>query len=183
MRRPRQFKGAVVIGGAAAVLFAAGVVFVNSGLASNATPAPTRTVSHTAVGCLEPAIVLTGAINSCAGFVEGLSCPTGPFDVNSAIHLRGAKADFILYVQVTGPDYHGAGTYELAPWPHDTLEPSGGGAKVAVREWTGGRLWESVRGSLTIDDAGRDGSVDADLVEADSGSDAVLHIHGPWTCP
>ena len=167
------------MGAAAAMLVVAGTAFVTAGLVSHPSSRPI--VTKTAIGCLEPAIVLTGAISGCAGVVEGLSCPSGPFEAARVVHLRSSSADFILYLEVDG-GYHGPGTYDLAPWPHDSLGTGDDVAKVAIREWISGRLWESVGGSMTIDNSERDGTVDADL-RVDSRSDALLHIHGPWTCP
>lgn len=179
-----------MIAAAAAAIVAAGVVFVNGGLASHpassvadVSPVPTL-IQKTSVGCVYPAIVLTGAINGCAGFLEGMGCPRGSFDAPRVVHLRGSSGDYILYLAVDG-GYQGPGTYQLVPWKKDTLNGDDNVAKVAVREWIGGTLWESFSGSLTIDSSEDRGSVDAMLRLTDNapGSGALLHIEGPWICP
>lgn len=188
MRPPRQLKAAVVIVAAAAGVVVSGVVFVDMGLGSHpvssvaeVSPIPTL-IQKTSVGCLSPAIVLTGAISGCLGVLEGMSCPKGPFNTPRVVHLRGSTGDYILYLEVDG-GYQGPGTYQLTPWKKDTLNGGDQVAKVAVREWDSGRLWESYMGSLTIDSSEESGRVEADLRIPDKSSSPILNIDGPWTCP
>lgn len=178
---PRSARALVVIGGAAAVLLVAGTAYINSGLISRATPAPSVTVAKTGVGCVSPAIALTGAITGCAGVLEAMNCPRGSLDATRVVHLRGSGNDYILYVEIDG-GYQGPGTYKLTPWKKDTLNAGDGAAKVAIREWAG-RLWESFSGSVTIDTSEEGGQVEADLLLPDKTSSPILHIEGPWTCP
>ena len=181
----RRFRSALALAAAAVVLIVAGAVFVKGELVSHpgysvaeASPIPTP-IQKTSVACLSPAIVLTGAINGCAGVLEGMSCPKGPYDATRVVHLRGSGNDYILYVEVDG-GYHGPGTYPLTPWKTDGLNAGDGVAKVAVRQWNG-VLWESFSGSLGIDSTEEGGDVEASLRLP--GSASILHIHGPWTCP
>lgn len=159
----------------------AGVVFVNSELVSHPKSSVAE-VTPMLIGCLSPAIVLTGAINGCAGVLEGMGCPRGSFEMARVVHLRGSTGDYILYLEVDG-GYQGPGTYPLAPWKKDTLLADDNVAKVAVREWDSGRLWESYSGSITIDSSEESGRVEADLRLPDKTSSAILHVQGPWTCP
>ena len=134
------------------------------------------------MGCFSQAILLTGAINACVGVLEAMGCPRGSFDAARVVHLRGSGADYILYLEVDG-GYQGPGTYPLAPWKKDTLLADDNVAKVAVREWDTGTLWESYSGLLTIDSSEESGRVEADLRLPDKTSSPILHIQGTWTCP
>ena len=112
--------------------------------------------------CAPAQLSLTGFFSECASVDKGLSCPTGSFDHARVEQLHGTKHDFLLYVEVIGA-YHGSGTYALAPWPHPTLGVPDGVAKVAIREYATGRLWESTAGSVTIDNLEDGGYVYAGL--------------------
>ena len=96
--------------------------------------------------------------------------------------LHGTRDDFLLYIEVNGA-YHGPGSYALAPWPHASLGVPDGVAKVAIREYVSGRLWESSAGSVTIDQSEEYGHVYAGLgASTYSPVDVELNIAGWWSC-
>ena len=132
--------------------------------------------------CASTEMTFTGVFNECATVDQGMSCPTGSFSQARIFRMHGTKDDFIVYIEVNG-NYHGPGTYVLAPWPHDSLGVPDGVAKVAVREYTTGRLWESSAGSLTIDPLENGGFVYAGLgPSANSPVIVELNIAGWWSC-
>jgi len=111
-----------------------------------------------------------------------MSCPTGSYSQARVVRLHGTKHDFILYVEVNGA-YDGPGTYALAPWPNATLGKPDGIAKVAIREWNTGELFESTAGSLTINKSEESGWVYAGLgASSYSPVDVQLNISGWWSC-
>lgn len=145
------------------------------------TPSPSATASAATLACPPTELKLTGAFEECASIDKGQSCPTS-FDQPKIVLLHGTKHDFLLYVEVNGV-YHGPDTYALAPWPHDTLGVSDGVAKVALREYASGRLWESSAGSLTVDNLGDSGWVYAGLgASVNSPVQVDLNIAGWWAC-
>jgi len=124
----------------------------------------------------------TRTFNECATVDKGLNCPFGSFSQARIFCMHGTKDDFILYVEVDG-NYHGPGTYALAPWPHDSLGVPDGVAKVAVREYVTGRLWESSAGSLTVENLENGGFVYAGLgPSANSPVQVELNIACWWSC-
>jgi hypothetical protein len=132
--------------------------------------------------CPPTELSLSGAFQECASIAQSLSCPTGTFDNVRVVRLHGTKHDFLLYVEVNRA-YHGPGTYALAPWPHATLGAPDGVAKVAIREFGTGKLWESSAGSLMIDKLEDGGYVYAGLgASSYSPVDVELNIAGWWSC-
>ena len=145
--------------------------------------------------CRPTELHLTGAFNGCAfdsGPQTGFGVhppplcvtPTPGPDFRVFMHLRDANRDYLLYVQVIGR-YHGPGVYQLAAWPKPTLGANDHVAKVAVREFTTGRLWDSAAGVIRVDRGGGSGSVRATLEPtglAADGSARELTIDGPWRC-
>ena len=100
------------------------------------------------------------------------------------MRLHGSRDDYLLYIELLGV-FRGPGTtYPLLPWPHDTLGVQDGMAKVAIRAYSSGRLWESSAGSVSIDSDGlNQGSVFAGLGGGPSAPYVVtLTIAGPWRC-
>lgn len=177
----------LVIAGALFAIAAASVVFLayrSTGNVNPVTPHPSPTAApiRADVTCQPTELKLTGAFNECASINHGQSCPSGPFDQPRVILLIGTKDKFLLYVEVNG-GYHGPGTYALAPWPHATLGVADGVAKVAIREYTTGALWESSAGSVTIESSEEFGYVYAGLgASSNSPVDVSLNIAGWWSC-
>ena len=182
----RRLRAGLVIAAAAGVLLVAAVVFMNGGI----VPRPALTTAEisaspqitqqTTLVCGSSQLEMTGPWVDCATVLQAMSCPTGSLAATRVVHLHGRGNDFILYVEVDG-GYRGPGTYELTPWQQSSLKAGDGVAKVAVRQWDNGVLWQSYTGSLQVDSSEESGRIDATL-EA-SASDTVLHIFGPWHCP
>jgi len=150
--------------------------------APRTTPSPSATASAASLACPPTELKLTGAFEECAAIDKGQSCPVGSPNPLWIVLLHGTKHDFLLYVEVNGV-YHGPGTYALGPWPHDTLGVSDGVAKVAIREYFSGQLWESSAGSLTIDNLRDSGWVYAGLgASVNSPVQVELNIAGWWAC-
>lgn len=148
------------------------------------TPSPQRKSLATPWNgpCAPTEMKFTGIFNECATVDKGMSCPSGSFSEARIFRMHGTKDDFILYIEVDG-NYHGPGNYALAPWPHDSLGVPDGVAKVAVREYSSGQLWESSAGSLTIDSLENGGFVYAGLGPSTySAVDVQLNIAGWWSC-
>ena len=133
-------------------------------------------------GCPSTELRLTGVFDECAAIDKGQACPSGSFDQARVVLLHGTRDDFLLYIEINGA-YHGPGTYALAPWPHATLGVPDGVAKIAIREYWTGRLWESSAGSVTIDKSEEYGWVYAGLgASTYSPVDVELNIAGWWSC-
>jgi hypothetical protein len=152
------------------------------GVAAQSSPSPRSVVTSANISCPPTELKLTGVFNECAAIDKGQSCPAGSFDQVRVILLKGTTHQFLLYIEVNGI-FHGAGTYPLSPWPHATLGVADGVAKVAIREYITGRLWESSAGSLIIEPLAEAGWVYAGLgASADSPVDVALNIAGWWSC-
>jgi hypothetical protein len=188
----RLKRALVVIAVSVVIVLTAGLVYLREGstlagrTAANSTPTPKASprvgASPWNQPCPPTELSLTGIFNECASVNVGMSCPSGSFDQARVLRLHGTKDDFILYVEVNG-SYHGPGTYALAPWPSDTLGKPDGVAKVAIREWSSGTLFESAAGSLTIDTSEESGWVYAGLgASSYSTVDVKLNIAGWWSC-
>lgn len=167
-----------------------GLVYLRGGTTnrhSNAVAGtPTPSVESTAApwngSCASTEMKFTGIFNECATVDKGTSCPSGSFNQARVFRMHGTKDDFIVYIEVNGA-YHGPATYVLKPWPHDSLGVPDGVAKVAVREYVTGRLWESSAGSVTIDNLENGGFVYAGLgPSANSAVVVQLNIAGWWSC-
>ncbi len=180
----------MVITAVVVVIGVAGLVYLRGGIASRNTGAvagaPTPSVKSTATpwtgSCASTEMKFTGIFNECATVDKGMNCPSGSFNQARVFRMHGTKDDFIVYIEVNG-NYNGAGTYLLEPWPHDSLGVPDGVAKVAVREYLTGRLWESSAGSLTIDNLENGGFVYAGLgPSANSPVVVELNIAGWWSC-
>ena len=177
--------GAVVV-----VIGAVGLVYLRGGITSRLTGAvagtATPSVASTATpwngSCASTEMKFTGIFNECATVDKGMSCPSGSFKQARVFRMHGTKDDFIVYIEVNG-NFHGPGTYVLEPWPSDSLGVPDGVAKVAVREYASGRLWESSAGSLTIDNLQNGGYVYAGLgASPNSPVQVDLNIAGWWSC-
>jgi hypothetical protein len=186
----RRTRALAVIAAVVVVMAAVGVVYLRGGMTSRytgaATGTPTPSVVSTATpwngSCASTQMKFTGIFNECATVDMGTSCPSGSFNQARAFRMHGTKDDFIVYIEVNG-NYHGPGTYVLEPWPHDSLGLPDGVAKVAVREFVSGRLWESSAGSLTIDNLENGGFVYAGLGPPVNSPVVVeLNIAGWWSC-
>jgi hypothetical protein len=189
MIRPRisSVRALVVMASAGVVILAAGLAYVKSGLPTSTTPtaavSPTPSPGQLIRACRPVELAITGGIRDCASMLAAMSCPassSGSFA--REVHLRGLTNDFILYVEIDGI-YHGPGTYDLGPWPTDSLGVNDGVAKVAMRVWSNGDFWESTAGQLGIDGTGRRGWLNATFAEAGVNSAPTLIVTGPWTCP
>lgn len=188
----RNGRATAVIAASVVVIAVSGLAYLHSGppllsrssgaVAPTSSPSP-KSVSISSNGVCPPTEVkLTGVFQECASIDKGMSCPPGTFNQARTLRLHGTKDDFILYIEVNG-NYHGPGTYALAPWPSATLGVPDGVAKVAVREWVSGRLWESAAGSVTIDKDEESGWVYAGLgASTNSPVDVELNIAGWWSC-
>lgn len=149
---------------------------------SPSTPLASSLASPSNLSCPATELKLTGVFEECATIDKGQSCSSGSPNPLWVVLLHGTKHDFLLYVEVNGV-YHGPGTYALAPWLHDSLGVSDRVAKVAVREYVSGRLWESSAGSLTIDNLGDSGWVYAGLgASVNSPVQVELNLAGWWAC-
>lgn len=96
--------------------------------------------------------------------------------------MRGVQHDFLVYIEMDGA-YHGPGSYALVPWHGAALDARDGVAKVAVREYVSGTLWESSAGSLTVDDQGSGGWLYAGFgASQDSPVQVELNVVGWWSC-
>jgi hypothetical protein len=145
-----------------------------------ASPSVVATLSN--LSCPPTELKLTGVFDECASVDKGQSCPTGSFDRPRVVMLHGTKDDFLLYIEVNGA-YHGPGTYALSPWPHATLGVPDGVAKVVLREYITGVVWESSAGSLMIGQSEESGWVYAGLgASASSPVDVSLNVAGWWSC-
>jgi len=167
-----------------------GLVYLRGGIrgphigaaAGIATPSLESTPTPWNGSCASTEMKFTGIFNECATVDKGINCPSGSFAQARVFRMHGTKDDFIVYVEVNG-NYRGPGTYVLEPWPHDSLGVPDGVAKVAVREYVTGRLWESSAGSLTIDNLENGGFVYAGLGPSANSSVVVeLNIAGWWSC-
>jgi hypothetical protein len=143
---------------------------------------PTKATASPAFACGSDQLRLTGADQDCIKSFQAMSCPTGSYDQARVVHLHGTTGNYILYVEVRGA-YHGPAAYSLAPWPHPSLGVSDGVAKVAVREWTSGAMWQSTSGTLTIARGEETGTVSAVLTGGGGSNADQLHIAGRWMCP
>ncbi|HEY1419794.1 MAG TPA: hypothetical protein VGG90_03700 [Candidatus Dormibacteraeota bacterium] len=177
----------LVIAGAIVAIAAASVVFTVYRVPNDTTPqrprpSPTALAVRETLTCQPTELKLTGVFNECASIGKGTSCPSGSFDQAREMLLNGTKDTFLLYIEVNG-GYHGPGTYALAPWPQGTLGVADGVAKVAIREFTTGALWESSAGSVTIEGSEQFGWVYAGLgASSSSPVDVSLNIAGWWSC-
>jgi hypothetical protein len=145
-------------------------------------PGPPSSQEPFANGCPSTELRFTGVFDECVAIDKGQACPSGSFDQARVVLLHGTRDDFLLYVEVNGA-YHGPGTYALTPWPHAALGVPDGVAKVAIREYVTGRLWESSAGSVTIDNSEEYGHVYAGLgASTYSPVDVELNIAGWWSC-
>jgi hypothetical protein len=150
--------------------------------ASRPSPSPSVVAFPAILSCPPTELKLTGVFDECASIDKGQSCPSGSFDRARVVLLHGTKDDFLLYVEVNGA-YNGPGTYALAPWPHASLGVPDGVAKVALREYTTGALWESSAGSVMIGPSEESGWVYAGLGASPSSPvDVSLNIAGWWSC-
>jgi hypothetical protein len=190
---PRRIGRALAVIAASAVVIAVvGLVYLHRGptplsrnsgaVAPRLSPSPKSLSTPWNGVCPPTEVKLTGVFQECASIDHGMSCPSGPFNQARILRLHGTKDDFILYIEVNG-NYHGPGTYALAPSPSTTLGVPDGVAMVAVREWFSGRLWESTAGSVTIDKDEESGWVYAGLgASTNSPVDVELNIAGWWSC-
>jgi hypothetical protein len=136
--------------------------------------------------CTSGELKLLGAFNDCAGTAPSTTsgCRVSGGMLDAYITLDGIKRDYLLYVEVDG-SYVGPGDYSLPPWPH-SLGSNDGTAKVAIRDYQTGALWESNFGVLTVSGGdGRSGLVTAGLTSV--GGEAIpraqgLKISGRWSC-
>jgi hypothetical protein len=164
-------------------------------LSSANRSAATASTGPAANPCHAAEIHLTGVFNGCAfdsGPETGFGVhppplcvtPTPGPDFSVFVRLRDSTRDYLLYLQVIGR-YHGPGKYQVAAWPKHKLRDNDQAARVAVREFLSGELWESTAGMIRVDRGGGTGSVWAILqpVGSTSGSAAgELRIDGPWRC-
>lgn len=137
--------------------------------------------------CPTTQIVMTGEFVGCAVVAQTEYCPRS-FDEAKVLRLHRTRNDFLLYIEIDG-GYHGPGTYQLRPWPHSSLGESDGQAKVAVREYVSGAMWQSVTGWLTVDPGQTSGSFSTGLGNGlvssrsyDSPLAVDLNLAGPWRC-
>ncbi len=186
----RRTRALAVIPAAVVVIGVVGLMYLRGGITSGLTGAggrtPTPSAESTATtwsgSCASTEMKFTGIFNECATVDKGTSCPSGSFNQARVLRMHGTKDEFIVYIEVNG-NYHGPGTYVLEPWPRDSLGVPDGVAKVAVREYVTGRLWESSAGSLTIDNLENGGFVYAGLgPSANSPVVVELNISGWWSC-
>jgi hypothetical protein len=191
-RLGRRERALAVIAASAIGILAAGLIYLQigstlAGRISGTTaavnmPLPKPSPSPWNGPCPPTELKLAGIFQECASVDFGMNCPTGSFDKARVLRMHGTKHDFILYVEVNGA-YDGPRTYALVPWPSETLGVPDGVAKVAIREWTTGRFWESTAGSLTINESEESGWVYAGLgASAYSPMDVQLNIAGWWSC-
>jgi hypothetical protein len=166
--------------------------FLSSGNRAVAAIAPTRPATSP---CRPAELHLTGAFSGCA-FDSGpetgfgvhpppLCVPPRPGpDFSVFMHLQDATRDYLLYLQVIGR-YHGPGRYQLAAWPKPTRGDNDQAARVAVREFKTGQLWESTAGIIRVDRGAGAGTVQATLqplASTSGGAARELRISGPWRC-
>ena len=186
----RRTRALTVIAAVMVVVAVVGLVYLRGGMTSRYTDAVVGTPSPSVVStatpwngsCASTEMKFTGIFNECATVDKGMSCPSGSFSQARVFRMHGTKDDFIVYIEVNG-NYHGPGTYVLGPWPHDSLGIPDGVAKVAVREYVTGRLWESSAGSLTIDNLENGGFVYAGLGRSANSPIVVeLNLAGWWNC-
>jgi hypothetical protein len=176
----------LVIAAAVVVIALAALVYLlphqsNVASAPRSTPSSKATASAAPLSCQPTELKLDGAFQECAAIDKAQSCPAS-FDQPKVVLLHGAKHDFLIYIELNGA-YHGPGTYALVPWPHESLGVSDGVAKVAIREYVTGRLYESSAGSITIDNLQNSGYVYAGLgASPNSPVQVELNIAGWWSC-
>lgn len=173
--------------GAVALIVLAGVIELRGPQPTRATATPSPGTPSTTLNCRPNDFEVTGAYVECATIAQVDYCAPS-FDQAKVIRLHGAKNDFLLYIEINGA-YHGPGLYQLRPWPHPSLGQNDRMAKVALREYTSGRFFESSAGWLTVDRSGGAGSVSTGLVENPQFNQAVgqpvkldLNLAGVWSC-
>ncbi len=184
----RGLRAIGVMSGSAVLILVAGLVYLRGDVSVPrlaGAPVPAASASPWNGTCPPTELKVTGAFMECATNWQGMFCPAS-FDQVKTIRLHGPSNDFILYVEIYG-GYHGPGTYQLRPWPHPGLGVDDGVAKVALREWYSGQFFQSVSGSLVVDDLENSGFVHAGL-----GAEPVLvdgtpakvdvNLSGWWTC-
>lgn len=133
--------------------------------------------------CTLGQLALGGAFNDCAAKAPNAAsfCSVSAHVLDAVITLQGGQRNYLLYVEVDG-NYNGHGMYTLKPW-HAGLDTNDGTAKVAVREYTTGALWQSVAGGLSVlGNDGRSGSMDSDLTFTGGEATSPLRIAGLWSC-
>jgi hypothetical protein len=129
---------------------------------------------------------ILGAYNDCASAVQDAAsgCRVSGRVLDAYITLDGIKRDYLLYVEVDG-SYVGPGDYSLPPWPH-SLGANDGAAKVALRDYQTGALWQSTFGVLTVSGKdGRSGLVTAGLDFTGGASNPPaqgIKLSGAWSC-
>ena len=139
--------------------------------------------------CRPSQLQLLGAFIDCAGTVQSIQsttsgCRLSGHVLDAYITLHGDKRDYLLYVEVDG-SYVGPGDYSLPPWPH-SLGSNDGTAKVAIRDYQTGALWESNVGVLTVSRAdGSSGLVAAFLTPVGGQTTPpaqAIKLSGKWSC-
>jgi hypothetical protein len=178
---------AFVVGLAVALLAVTGGIGRTSPPTAHPSSAPSSSpTTVVAPVCTSGELTLLGAFNDCAGTTPSTTsgCRVSGGVLDAYITLDGIKRDYLLYVEVDG-SYVGPGDYSLPPWPH-SLGSNDGTAKVAIRDYQTGALWESNFGVLTVSGGdGRSGLVTAFLTPVGGQSTPPAHaikISGRWSC-
>ncbi len=184
----RTSRGVLVVAVAIIAVAVASLIYMNphksspTSVARNGSPSPTlaaATASPVDLTCPPTELKLTGVFEECAAIDKGQVCSPSPPNPLWVVLLHGPKHDFLLYVEVDGV-YHGPGNYLLQPLPDGT-------AKVRIREYISGRLWESSAGSVAIIDLGNGsgwgGWIYAGLgPTTNSPVQTELNLAGWWAC-
>ena len=185
----RGLRAIGVMSGSAVLMLVAGLVYLRADLIpprlAGAAATPSFAASPWNGTCPPTELKVTGAFMECASIGQRMFCPAS-FDQVKTVRLHGQSNDFILYVEIYGA-YHGPGTYQLRPWPHPGLGVDDGVAKVALREWYSGDFFQSVSGSLVVDDLENSGFVHAGLGAEPVLDDATpakvdVNLSGWWSC-
>ncbi|HSP08725.1 MAG TPA: hypothetical protein VLU92_03915 [Candidatus Dormibacteraeota bacterium] len=143
------------------------------------TPLTAATPSPSDLTCPPTELKITGVFEECAAVDKGQACLPNQTNPLWIVLLHGTKHDFLLYVEVDGV-YHGAGTYLLSPLADGT-------AKVRIREYISGRMWESSAGSVAIVDIGSGGGWGGWIYAGlgwtrNSPVQTELNLAGWWAC-
>jgi hypothetical protein len=129
----------------------------------------------TAPSCTTDQLELVGVFNDCAGVAASGTdsyCSVSGTILRDVLHVQGKAHGYLLYLTIDG--YHGSGVSYVD-------------ARVLVREYVTGALWQSMSGGIIrvtgVD--GRSGSVNADLLYVGGGPTPPtigLNISGAWRC-
>jgi len=127
-------------------------------------------------------LVLTGALSGMITCAQSARCDNIPAN-HLGVQITGSFGGTSARLYIRLDPYSGPGTYNTGK-----VGPGGPAAELLI-----GRDWQSFlisgeigEGSAVVNDSGRSGTIDADLLDsnpqAGSGPSGNLHVKGAWAC-